>query len=57
MDIDRVYKDIVDQNPYIAAYIMDAQCRLVYVNDTYLKILNMEREDVIGKPILEISPQ
>ncbi len=57
MDIDRVYKDIVDQNQYIAGYIIDQEGRLVYVNDTYLKILNMDKAEVIGKSILAISPK
>lgn len=57
MDIERVYKDIIDQNQYIAGYIIDHQGRVVYINETYLKIIEMEKEDVIGRPILEISPQ
>ncbi len=57
MDIERVYKDIIDQNRYIAGYIIDHQGRIVYINETYLKIIEMERKDVIGKSILEISPQ
>lgn len=56
MDIERVYKDIIDQNQYIAGYIIDYQGRIVYVNETYLKIIGMEKHEVVGKHILEISP-
>lgn len=56
MDIERVYKDIIDQNQYIAGYIIDYQGRIVYVNETYLKILCQEKHEVVGKHILEISP-
>lgn len=56
MDIKRVYKDIIDQNQYIAGYIIDYQGRIVYVNETYLKIICMEKHEVVGKHILEISP-
>lgn len=56
MDIERVYKDIIDQNQYIAGYIIDYQGRIVYVNETYLKIICMEKHEVVGRHILEISP-
>jgi len=56
MDIERIYKDIIDQNQYIAGYIIDNQGCIIYINNTYLQILNLEKHDVLGKQILEISP-
>jgi len=57
MDIKSVCKGIIDQNQYIAGYIIDPRGCIVYINDTYLNILGMVNEDVLGKHILEISPE
>ncbi|MEN6391554.1 MAG: sigma 54-interacting transcriptional regulator [Syntrophomonas sp.] len=57
MDIETVYRELIDQNQYISGYIVDDQGRIVYVNNTYLQILNLEKDEVLGKHILEISPK
>ena len=57
MDIDRVYKDIIDQNKYIAGYIIDEHGRIVYINDTYLDYIKMDKQSVLGRPVTEISPE
>lgn len=56
MEIERTCKEIIDQNQYIAGYIISTDGRIAYVNDTYLKILNMGRSEVLGRPIIEVSP-
>jgi transcriptional regulator with PAS, ATPase and Fis domain len=56
MDIETAYKEIIDQNQYMSGYIIDDQGYIVYMNNTYLQILNLEKDAVLGKHILEISP-
>lgn len=44
------------QNPYMGVIIVDREGYVTVINDTYLKILGMKKEDVVGKHILEITP-
>ncbi len=36
--------------------IYDSELNLLEINDSALKILNMNKEDMVGKPMLELSP-
>ncbi len=40
-----------------AAYWMDANNQLVYVNDTACKVLGYARDELLGKPVTMIAPQ
>lgn len=45
------------ESPYAAYVIVDKDATVTFMNQTYLDILEMKRCDVIGKNILEITPE
>ncbi|MEQ8200768.1 MAG: sigma 54-interacting transcriptional regulator [Syntrophomonadaceae bacterium] len=45
----------VIENPYEGIIVVDKEGLVTMINDTYLKIVGREREDVLGKPISHIS--
>lgn len=48
--------EIFDHNPYMAVLIVDKDNLVIYINKTYLRILGLSAEKVLGKPILSITP-
>lgn len=48
--------EIFDQNPYMVVIVVDKDGLVIYVNKTYLRILKLPAEKVLGKPILSITP-
>lgn len=57
MKIGELLEELFDQNPYMAALITDNEGNLLYINKTYLKILNLSKEEALGRPIKEFTPQ
>jgi transcriptional regulator with PAS, ATPase and Fis domain len=47
---------IFDQNPYMAVIIVDSNGIVIYINETYLKVLRLPAEKVLGRPIIAITP-
>lgn len=45
------------ESPYLAYVIVDKNATITFMNQTYLDTLGKKRSDVIGKHILEITPQ
>jgi len=50
-------EELFDQNPYMVALITDNEGNLLYISKTYLKILNLSKEEALGRPIKEFTPQ
>jgi len=48
--------EIFDQNPYMAVLIVDKANQVIYINKTYLRILGLSAEKVLGKQMLSITP-
>lgn len=48
--------DIIEKNPHIAAIIVDRDGIIRFINHTYLSALQLKREEVLGKDIMEITP-
>lgn len=44
------------ENPYVAYVIVDEEGFIIYMNQTYMDILELKIEEVMGKHILEITP-
>jgi len=44
------------QSPYMVYVIVDKKGIITFINQTYLDMLEMKKEEVIGKHILEITP-
>ncbi len=55
MDWDML-EELFEQNSYMAVIFLDCQGVVRYTNQTYLEILNLPRNQVIGRHILEITP-
>jgi transcriptional regulator with PAS, ATPase and Fis domain len=48
--------EIFDQNPYMAVIIVDRNGIVIYINETYLKVLKLPAEKVLGRAIISITP-
>ncbi|HWP97157.1 MAG TPA: sigma 54-interacting transcriptional regulator [Syntrophomonadaceae bacterium] len=44
------------QSPYMVYVIVDQDGIITFMNQTYLDLLEMQKEDVVGKHVLEITP-
>jgi len=49
-------KNYIVNNPNFCIMLTDYRSRLIYVNDTYLRIMGFRREEIIGKHIDDITP-
>ncbi len=47
---------LFEQNRYMAVIFLDRDGVIQYTNETYLEILNLSREQVVGRHVLEITP-
>src|SRR6185503_2778499 len=47
---------VIDENPN-AMYLKDTQGRYVTVNDAWLKMVGLTREQAIGRNVLELFPE
>ncbi len=56
MEIGRILEALFTENQFMAAMIVDDRGRIVSISETYLKVLNLSREEVIGRPAKEITP-
>ncbi|MDH7498612.1 MAG: sigma 54-interacting transcriptional regulator [Syntrophomonadaceae bacterium] len=54
-DYSRIIGGLVD-NPYVGLVIVDVEGRVTLINDTYLGILGLKRDEVVGRHITEITP-
>ena len=50
-----VINDLID-NPSTGYITIDINGNITQINETYLNIIGMKREEVIGRPVLEITP-
>jgi transcriptional regulator with PAS, ATPase and Fis domain len=57
MEIASVVKDVIEENPHMAVLIIDRNGTVKFINDTYLKVLNLPRNMVLGKDIRQITPE
>src|SRR5690606_16840141 len=48
--------EVLVQSPYLIYVIVDRAGIVTFINQTYLHLLGMKKEDVVGKHILEITP-
>ncbi len=48
--------EVLVQSPYLIYVIIDKAGIVTFMNQTYLHLLEMKKEDVVGKHILEITP-
>jgi len=48
--------EVLVQSPYLIYVIVDNAGIVTFINQTYLHILGMKKEDVVGRHILEITP-
>ncbi|HBK52557.1 sigma 54-interacting transcriptional regulator [Syntrophomonas wolfei] len=48
--------EVLVQSPYLIYVIVDKAGIITFMNQTYLHLLGMKKEDVVGKHILEITP-
>ena len=44
------------ENQFMAAMIVDDKGRIISISETYLQVLNIKREEVLGRPAKEITP-
>ncbi|NLO21791.1 MAG: sigma 54-interacting transcriptional regulator [Syntrophomonadaceae bacterium] len=56
LEIGRILEALFTENQFMAAMIVDDKGRIVSISETYLKVLNLSREEVIGRPAKEITP-
>lgn len=50
-------QDILEKHPHMAAIIVDRNGIIRFVNETYLKVLKMSPEQVLGQNIHQITPE
>ncbi|NPV91283.1 MAG: sigma 54-interacting transcriptional regulator [Firmicutes bacterium] len=58
-DLEKEYatvSEVVIQSPYMVYVIVNKEGIITFMNQTYLDLLGMEKEEVVGKHILEITP-
>lgn len=48
--------EIFDQNPYMAVVIVDKNNLVTFINKTYLNILKLSADEVVGRPLTDITP-
>ncbi len=48
--------EVLVQSPYLIYVIVDKAGSITFMNQTYLHLLGMKKEDVVGKHILDITP-
>ncbi len=48
--------DGILENPYIGIILVDTQGNINKVNKTYLEILGLQEQDVLGRHVLEVTP-
>lgn len=56
MDLNQLVKFIISENPHMSALVVDRNGVVIFVNETYLSVLKLPREKVIGKDIRNITP-
>ncbi len=54
MTISPLLKTAFDAFPNFV--IVDADCRIAYINESYTRLLGVDMESVIGKPVTEVIP-
>jgi transcriptional regulator with PAS, ATPase and Fis domain len=56
VNIGSVLEGLFTQNQFMAAIIVDSKGKVLSVSETYLQVLDLSKEEVVGKPIKEITP-
>ncbi|MCL6635649.1 MAG: sigma 54-interacting transcriptional regulator [Peptococcaceae bacterium] len=51
----QLMRDLV-QNPYMGIIVVDRECRIKFINQTYLDILGRSENEVLSRPVTEITP-
>lgn len=49
-------KNYIVNTPYFSMMLTDDQSRILFVNDTYLRIMGFRRDDIIGKHVDDVVP-
>ena len=47
---------LFDQNPYMATMMVDREGKIVFVNETYSRVLRSNSRELVGRPVQEITP-
>ncbi len=56
MNVGSVLEGLFTQNQFMAAIIVDSKGTVLSASETYLQVLNLTKEEVVGRPIREITP-
>ncbi len=56
LEIGRILENLFTENRFMAAMIVDDRGRIVSISETYLKVLSLSREEVMGRAAKEITP-
>ncbi|MEN6327174.1 MAG: sigma 54-interacting transcriptional regulator [Syntrophomonas sp.] len=54
-ELDVISKALLD-SPYMACVVINKEGRITFINDSYLDFLGMKLEEVMGKHILNVTP-
>ncbi|MDD2620750.1 MAG: PAS domain-containing protein, partial [Syntrophomonadaceae bacterium] len=54
-DLDVIAKALLD-SPYMACVVINKEGRITFINKPYLDFLGMKTKDVMGKHILDVTP-
>ncbi|MDD3022907.1 MAG: sigma 54-interacting transcriptional regulator [Syntrophomonadaceae bacterium] len=56
MQIGNVLEDLFTQNQFMAAMIVNNEGIILSMSDTYMRLLNLPKEKIIGRPVKEVTP-
>jgi transcriptional regulator with PAS, ATPase and Fis domain len=56
LEVGRLLEALFTENQFMAAMIVDDKGRIISISETYLQVLNIKREEVLGRPAKEITP-
>jgi transcriptional regulator with PAS, ATPase and Fis domain len=55
LELDIVVNELID-SPSMGYIIIDNNCIITHINQTYLNIIGKKRKEVIGHPIMDVTP-
>ena len=50
LEVGRLLEALFTENQFMAAMIVDDKGRIISISETYLQVLNIKREEVLGRP-------
>lgn len=57
MSVWQMLEYLFDQIPYMATIMVDKDGKVIFINETYLRILKLSKKEVVGKHIATITPK